>query len=269
MVQDIFLVATLHWLSEFLFLISYPSLQNIFTCRSSEDDHPTIPSFPPPKLPPFSYPKAEPTYFEVKFADRGHSFINVSVDYDAFSSPEDATLVRVKVYCATLDNFRRISGVSLKIKIPDKEVVSIYPKESTGGTEFCTEFSLTENDTSGFGLQKLGLTTPAGFGADIEAGGHRDKGTEMNHKGSMRSKSTVRGNILERRTVVQWSIKEAAANQRLGYGVNGEQEEMGFILAGKPEKFEYDCAITHVKDGKETVKQTMSRTWFQKYILRT
>ncbi|KAF5365062.1 hypothetical protein D9758_010961 [Tetrapyrgos nigripes] len=217
-----------------------------------------------PRLPKFCYPKAKELDFEVKFADQGHSFLNVSLSYDEWSSPEELIIVQVKIYCTTGDAFRRISAVSLKISIPETEITAIYPEEKNGAMDLPTEFTTSEKETGAYGFQKLAINLPGGGGAEFEGGGNKGQENELSQKGTMHSRSTMQGSVLGRSSVVHWSIKEAAANEKVGYGITGKQGEMGFVLKGKPDRFEYDCAVMHVKNGKEDVKRKASRAWIQR-----
>ncbi|KAK7444842.1 hypothetical protein VKT23_015160 [Stygiomarasmius scandens] len=215
-----------------------------------------------PKLPPFDYPKASPMEFRVNVADRGHSLVNISLEYDNFSSPDDSTRVRVKIYCQGFGT-RRISAIGLHITTPENKVVDFQPKYWKDSEVVETEYDSNDRETSQYGLQSFGVNF-AGVGVDADMGVTREKEQGMNYHGKQYSSKEINGSILQGDTV-SWTFKEAV-NGPGGSGLDGESAEMWFELSGKPDRFEYDCLVTHVKDRKEKVKQAMSRSWFQRYF---
>jgi len=218
---------------------------------------------PRPKLPPFDYPKASPMDFFVKVADGGHTLVYISLEYNHISSPDDSTLVRVKLDCKAA-GVRRISSVSLHITIPGDEVVELEPKERIDSKEVVTEFVAIDQHGTNFGLEGVGVNSPVGVGVDVNVNATKKKERQVGHQGTISSRKTIRGNIIKNNTIY-WSVKEAV-NGLGGDGLEGEQGEMWFVLKGKPSMFEYDCQIEHVKDFKRQTKRAMSKTWFDRYF---
>ena len=113
-------------------------------------------------------------------------------------------------------------------------------------------------------MKSIGVKLPAGVGVDADIGATQENKWTADYHGKQSSRRTITGSILQNNTV-GWTFKEAT-NGLGGDGLAGEQIEMWFVLSGKPDSFEYDCRVTHVKDRKEKVKQAMSKSWFQKYF---
>ncbi|KAK7444745.1 hypothetical protein VKT23_015062 [Stygiomarasmius scandens] len=199
--------------------------------------------------------------FMVKIADGGHSLVNVSLEYKNLCSPDDSTLIRVKVICKIFGN-RRISAISIHITIPEDEVIEIHPKERVDPETVISEVAVREREITEYGLKSLGVNLPAGLGVEVGVGATKGKDREVAQKGTMYSRKIITGNIIQKDTVC-WGFTEAVTAWG-GNGLTGEQGEMWFILKGKPDKFEYNCRITHIKGQKERTKQTMSRSWFQR-----
>ncbi|KAK7441540.1 hypothetical protein VKT23_016533 [Stygiomarasmius scandens] len=216
------------------------------------------------KLPPFEYPKATPLEFLFKVADGGHSLINVTLDYNEISSPDDdTTLVRVKVLCQSFGT-RRISAISIHITIPGDEIVDFEPKERFDSEEIVTKFAVRDRATVEYGLKSVGVNSPIGYGVQVGIGASKGKEREVGFQGKQSSRKMMMGNVIQGNTVC-WSAKEALTGLG-GNGLEGEQGEMWFMLKGKPDVFEYDCRVTHVKDQKEKTKQAMSKSWFQRHF---
>ncbi|KAK7444843.1 hypothetical protein VKT23_015161 [Stygiomarasmius scandens] len=211
-----------------------------------------------PKLPPFDYPKASPMEFRVNVADRGHSLVNISLEYDSFSSPDDSTRVRVKIYCQSFST-RRISAIGLRITIPGNKVAELQPKDRRDSEVVETKYDSNDRDTTKWGFQGLGVNLPSGVGVDIDMEATREKERGINYHGTQHSSKEIKGSVLQSNTV-SWTFKEAV-NGPGGSGLDGESGEMWFELSGKPDRFEYDCLVAHIKDRKEKVKHAVSRSY--------
>ncbi|KAK7437582.1 hypothetical protein VKT23_018480 [Stygiomarasmius scandens] len=203
--------------------------------------------------------------FLVKIADRGHTLVYISLEYNHISSPDDSTLVRVKVDCKSSGS-RRISSFSLYITVPEDEVVELGPKEWIDSKEVVTDFFALDQRSAKYGFKGIGVNSPIGVGVDLNVEAMREQERQVSYQGTISSRKTIRGNIIKNNTIY-WSVKEAV-NGLGGDGIEGEQGEMWFVLKGKPDTFEYDCQVEHVKDLKKETKQAMSKSWFHRCFTR-
>ncbi|THU89219.1 hypothetical protein K435DRAFT_969205 [Dendrothele bispora CBS 962.96] len=198
--------------------------------------------------------------FTMKIGDRGHTFVNVLLDFDEDSSP---TRVKVKLVSQAFGG-RRISAISLQITVLDVEVVDVYPKRIKMSENEKIDYSATESQSSSSFMQNLAVNLPADVGIEVEAGKRKEKSRQVTETGTKTPAKMIVGNCMERNKVY-WQVKEVETTMEKKGLHDGEHGDMWFTMKGEPTEIVYDCHVTHVsKDGKEAKKQAVSKSWFHR-----
>ncbi|GJJ10361.1 hypothetical protein Clacol_004587 [Clathrus columnatus] len=211
-----------------------------------------------PPLPPFRFPPAEGRTFRMPIADGGHSFLKLMVDYELAACPiTTPTHVTISLLCSTYNN-RRVSSVSVMLTIPQNTVIEVKIRENEAHRkEFRSEQEITESRSeekqfNGLNIGALGTTV------DIEGGISKKHSIDDTEKGTKISRRKVDAGILEEDTIF-WNLK-APMTKLDEDGLNGK-ESITFVLKKKPVKFNYECRVTHVRNGVEKTVKRIPRDW--------
>lgn len=209
-----------------------------------------------PPLPPFLFPPARGLSFDVPIGDHGHSFLTISANYEFSSCPTDPTHVTIKLLSAT-HHTRRISGISLLITMdPDNCLTNIQtqenaiPEEPTHTDQKVTTTKSKEGQISGF---NIGV---GGTSIGIQGGVLSTYSVENAEKGSKTYRKEISAG-LRGGSMIFWDLKASVTNLD-EKGLQGE-ENISFVVARKPERFKYNCRITHAKDGVEKKFRRVSK----------
>ncbi|GJJ12829.1 hypothetical protein Clacol_007074 [Clathrus columnatus] len=198
-----------------------------------------------PSLPPFQFPPASGMTFRLPISDKGHSFLNLTVNYECVSSPADPTYVTISLLCATHD-IRRVSAISIFISIPESEVLNVEVRENEAHRkEIHTDKEVAENQSKERHLDGVNIGThgtTVGFQGGI-SGKYFLGSTEKRSKVSRRKVTAG----IDKEDSIFWNLK-APSTKLDEDGLNGE-EFITLVLKKKPVEFRLGIFCRNVTAG--------------------
>ncbi|KAJ7052257.1 hypothetical protein C8F01DRAFT_1171450 [Mycena amicta] len=240
--------------------------------RPVADENGTVADVPPlplpqptpgpiPALPAYYFPYAFPMSHTFKFADRGKSWVKISVAYVTDAPPDAVTAVKVEITCWPLPSYRHINGIEMKITVEDNTVTAITPVESWQGPATLVHVkknvvrgssrNFTSSCTAVFKYLTCGLTSSSTRTVEEEI--------EISAPAAVEVSEGVRAAIIEEDSA-SWAISEVETPH--GRGLEGavvEDAKMSFSLSKKPVRFNFECTVVHQGPGTSRVRSpTMS-----------
>jgi hypothetical protein len=181
------------------------------------------------------------------FADKGRSWVKVSIEYPHEASPTDVTPVNVKVDCWPSASFRRILSVDIKIITATNTVSKITPREPWKGPTTTVTFtedemlSATGTFTGAVGVVWSFLTCSLGV----------TKTTISETKIGRQAAVDTYDGVLSAPAdgdsdTVEWAI--SAAEIPGGVGLRGPlspEVNLSYTLLKKPDKVTFECVVVH------------------------
>ena len=197
-----------------------------------------------PPLPLLRFPEPDTTIFDLPLGEKGHSHIEISLQYDSTALPDQPTEVHVIAKCIAVGT-RRISSLSLQITVRNNKVDNVKPEEVLGPMRETDVGVTRRKQTHLYGGVEAALGGVGGLNTGIE----RTSETEEVEKGIHFSQMQIAGHTVGHFTA-QWLMNEAkTANS--GDGLPAKIPGLSFRLVEKPREFKYDCYVISVVDGKE------------------
>ncbi|KAK7050637.1 hypothetical protein R3P38DRAFT_1764077 [Favolaschia claudopus] len=201
-----------------------------------------------PILPVFNFPSAEPLQFKVCLGERGHSYVQVVVKYEAVAPPGEATFVNVALSCVSTAE-RCITSVSLKIVAPGLKMDGVrFPDATILSSPNSVNIEATNMLTSEHhgDLNFTIPNTPLGG----TAGGSRQSEQTKKETGTRESQLSIVG-MVNGADTAHWVIEgRRGVGER--EGVPRMLAGMSFVLQEKPTVFQYECFVTTTKRGKQS-----------------
>ncbi|KAJ6528865.1 hypothetical protein B0H19DRAFT_1083207 [Mycena capillaripes] len=203
---------------------------------------------PVPSLPEFQYPEAFPLSFKFSVGERGHSYVQINLDYNTLTRPDEPTEVVVTLKCVAAGG-RSITSHVKSVHFPQLATPQQLVQVEVTKQKTAEHHADLHVDTSSLIPMELG----------VDAGKSTEDEETRLESGTRASRMEFEGFVSGQDTA-HWMCQGAlGVGQRDGVP---STMKLSFTLEEKPDTFHYACYLTTIRDGKEVRRSAGTREFW-------